>query len=531
MVRELAGLKARLFWNGLRADRQRQVGLPLILALIVWLGWTFATRHHATLGGVGSGVTPEYLAWAAVVVFVAWIALPVVIFPIDENLDPQQLATLPISRPHLVTGLTAAAFLSPPVLMILALVTVTLAHDPASLLVTVPAALVFLTMLVVASQGFTTMVSAVLHSRRGRDLAIFLVMGIGLASFAGYQTIRTTVEQLGISGASLAHPINHLWWLVPPVAPAHAITSAWSGDWLGVALGLTAAVAWTLVIVVAWERMLRWLLVTPKQEKSGSSARRASIGMARGGWSVPLMVARKELRFYLRDPRQRLVWTGTVIFVGLAIAAIVVGSEGFTRFRTREWLPALAPIMVLMVGMPIALNQFGWERNAASYLFALPAKPRSLIIGKNLAAMLGLLVEATFLGILLSWFSSWRWTGLVVPLALGSILCLLAVGNIVSVLTPLRLPREGTDMFAQATEQGLLALVSQFISFAFIGVLLALPASVTVLTVAFGEPIAPWFTVLFSIGWGLLWYGLSLLVAGWLLRRRVPEVVNWVQVS
>ncbi len=530
MVRELAGLKARLFWNGLRSDRQRQVGLPLIMGLIVWLSWTFATRHHATLGFVGDAVMPEYLAWTAVIVFVAWIALPVVIFPIDENLDPQQLATLPVSRPRLVSGLTAAAFLSPPVVVIVTLVTATLAHRPATLLVTLPAAMVFLVMLVVASQGFTTTISAVLHSKRGRDLAIFLVMGIGLASFAGYQTIRTTVSELGISGASLANPIDHLWWALPPVAPAHAVSSAWAGDWLGVTAGLAAAIVWTLLIVTGWERVLRWLLVTPKQEKSSSSARRAT-GMARGGWAVPVMLARKELRFYLRDPRQRLVWTGTVIFVGLAIAAIVVGSEGFARFRTRDWLPTLAPIMVLMVGMPIALNQFGWERNAASYLFALPAKPRSLIIGKNLAAMLGLMVEATFLGLLFGWFSSWRWIGLVFPLTLGSILCLLAVGNVVSVLTPLRLPREGTDMFAQATEQGFLALLSQFVSFAFIGLLLALPASVTVLTVAFGEAIAPWFTVLFSIGWGFLWYGLSLLVAGWLLGRRVPEVVNWVQVS
>ncbi len=86
-------------------------------------------------------------------------------------------------------------------------------------------------------------------------------------------------------------------------------------------------------------------------------------------------------------------------------------------------------------------------------------------------------------------------------------------------------------MFAQATEQGLLALLSQFISFFVVGLLLALPASVTVLTVAFGEVIAPWFTALFAVGWGLLWYGLSLWVAGWLLKRRIPEVVGWVQVT
>lgn len=253
--------------------------------------------------------------------------------------------------------------------------------------------------------------------------------------------------------------------------------------------------------------------------------------MAKGPWEVPLMMARKEFRFYLRDPRQRLVWTGTVIFVGLAVAALVVGSEGMARFQTREWLPMLAPVLVLMVGLPIALNQFGWERNAASYLFALPAKPRALIIGKNLAALTGLLAETVFLGLLLAWFSgSWRWFGLVIPVALGAICCLLAVGNVVSILTPLRLPREGTDMFAQATEQGFLALISQIVSFFTIGLLLVLPASVVVLTVEFGQVISPWFAAAFALGWGLMWYLGSLGLSGVLLRRRVPEVVGWVQV-
>ena len=34
----------------------------------------------------------------------------------------------------------------------------------------------------------------------------------------------------------------------------------------------------------------------------------------------------------------------------------------------------------------------------------------------------------------------------------------------------------------------------------------------------------------FSLGWGLFWYAVSLGISGWLLRRRIPEVVGWVQV-
>ncbi|HEX2155327.1 MAG TPA: hypothetical protein VHL52_15285 [Acidimicrobiia bacterium] len=530
MVRVLAGLKARLFWNGLRSDRQRQIGLPLIAAVVGWIAWSLSSGHHSTLATLDAASRTQYLAWAALLMFIAWIALPVIVFPLDDNLDPQQLATLPVSRPKLIAGLTAASFVSVPVIAVISVAATTLSHRPALLLFTLPAGLIFVVMLVTASQAFTTMISAVLHSRRGRDVAVFLVMGIGLASFAGYQMVRTTVSELGLATAATTHPIDGWWWLVPPVAPAHAVTAAWTGRWFDALVALVVAVAWTGVIVVTWERVLRWLLVTPKQESAPSSERRKD-GLARGRWEVPFIVARKELRFYMRDPRQRLVWTGTVIFVGLAVAAIVVGSEGMARFRTKEWLPMLAPVLVLMVGLPIALNQFGWERNAASYVFALPAKPRSLILGKNLAAMAGLLTESVFLGLLLAWFSSsWRWFGLVIPVAVGAICCLLAVGNVVSVLAPLRLPREGTDMFAQATEQGLLALVSQVVAFFSIGLLLVLPASVAVLTVDFGQMLSPWFAGAFALGWGLVWYSVSLGISGWLLKRRVPEVVGWVQV-
>lgn len=253
--------------------------------------------------------------------------------------------------------------------------------------------------------------------------------------------------------------------------------------------------------------------------------------MATGPWGVVPTLARKELRFYVRDPRQRLVWTGTVIFVGLAIAGTIMGATGFFDVRDNEWAPLAAPILVLFVGLPIALNLFGWERNAASYLFVLPAKPHHLLLGKNAAVALGLFVEASLLAIGLSWFTGfWRWTWMVAPLMVAAIGCQLAVGNMVSVLTPLRLPREGTDVFAQSTEQGCLAIVSQTISFFAIGVLLVPPASVVVLTVEFGEFVPPWFTSLASILYGVILYLVSLFISSRLLKRRLPEVMAWVQV-
>jgi len=208
-----------------------------------------------------------------------------------------------------------------------------------------------------------------------------------------------------------------------------------------------------------------------------------------------------------------------------------MGATGFFDLRDREWAPLVAPILVLFVGLPIALNLFGWERNAASYLFVLPPKPHQLLIGKNIAVAIGLSIETLILAIGLAWFSGqWEWIWMVIPLMVAAVGCQLAVGNFVSVITPLRLPREGTDVFAQSTEQGCLAIVSQTVSFFAIGLLLVPPTSVVVLTVDFGEVIAPWFTVLATVGYGLFLYLLSLFVSSRLLKRRLPEVMAWVQV-
>ena len=60
--------------------------------------------------------------WAALGFFIGWVALPVVIFPLDETLDPAQLAVFPIPRPRLLLGLAIASLIGPSVVVPVALV-------------------------------------------------------------------------------------------------------------------------------------------------------------------------------------------------------------------------------------------------------------------------------------------------------------------------------------------------------------------------------------------------------------------------
>jgi ABC-2 type transport system permease protein len=471
-----------------------------------------------------------YLAWSALFLFLIWVTLPVVIFPLDENLDPQQLANLPITPNQMVTGLAAASFVAPSTVVPLLVIGSNTSTLAGGWWMVIPAALVYLALLAVGSQLFSAAISGILRTRRGRDIATFVVLGLAAGSFFTYRSVSTLIAEIGIADAAQSFPILDWWALVPPVAAQKSIIDAAAGDLVPALFALSAAVLGLWVLTVLWRGLLGLLLTTPAQQSKPASRARKG-GMATGPWGVIPTMARKEFRFYVRDPRQRLVWTGTVIFVGLFVGGAVMNATGFFDIREREWAPLVAPVLVLFVGLPIALNLFGWERNAASYLFVLPAKPRQILLGKNLAVATALVVETTVITLGLAAFTGqWRWVWMVAPLTVAAIGCQLAVGNLVSVLTPLRLPREGTDVFAQSTEQGCLAIVSQTVSFFAIGLLLVPPASVVVLTVDFGQVLSPWVAALAAIGWGLSFYGISLFISGRLLRRRMPEVLAWVQV-
>ena len=533
MVFKLVELKARLTWNGFRHDRQRRIGLPVATILLGWLGLWLAQAHYRNivlLQQSDPAALPHYLAWTALIAFVVWVTLPVIIFPLDENLDPQQLATLPLTPNQMVTGLAASSLVAPSTIVPLALLASNAIAIGGAWWMAIPASLVYLSLLAVGGQLFSAAVSAVLRTRRGRDIATFMILGLAAGSFFAYRVVSDTVAEQGLAGAVTATPIRGWWALLPPVGAQKAIVDVASGSVGSGLLALAAASAGLIVFALTWRRLLGWLLSTPvQQSKPAARARRG--GMTIGPWGVIPTMARKELRFYIRDPRQRLVWTGTVIFVGLAIGGAVMNATGFFDLRDRAWAPLIAPVLVLFVGLPIALNLFGWERNAASYLFVLPPKPHQILLGKNLAVAGGLAVETTILTLGLAFFTGqWTWVWLVVPLTVAAIGCQLAVGNLVSVLTPLRLPREGTDVFAQSTEQGCLAIVSQTVSFFAIGLLLIPPAALVVLTVDFGQVLAPWVAVVAAIAWGLILYGVSLFVSSRLLRRRMPEVLTWVQV-
>ena len=533
MVTRFVWLKWRLLVNGLRHDRQRMIGFPILMAFIAFGSFALATRYMDTAESLDGVALTEFSLWCALIAWIGWTTLPVLLFPLDESLSPAKFSLQPVSPRAMVTGLTAAGVVTPPIILPLVLVAANLDVFIAAsgLVLGVISSLVLIVLMVMSTQVFSAGFTAVLRTRFGRD-AIFLLIGtLGFGVFFLQQRVAMVTGELGLGPAVLAYPLSGVSWLIPPVAAQNAIAHAAEGA-VGPALAsLAAALVWILVIGWVWSKLVNWLITTPDAPLRESSTKSKGLLGARR-WSSVAAIAAKELRFYVRDPRMRMVWTGGIVFLGIIAASLLVGSAQLDVIRRTPALTLTAPAIVLFVGLPVALNQFGWERNAVSFLFALPVTARQLMVGKNIASATALAIEASLLSMIFAAVSGgWSLLWFAPFLIVTAILCQLAVGNVVSTLTPMRLPPVGTDLFAQATEQGCLALISQMTAFGVIATLMIPPATAFSLMTAFGVNQLH-FRILF-IGGSLLW-GLGLYLVGlWLgtriLNRRLPEMVAAVQ--
>lgn len=535
MVGRLVWLKWRLLVNGLRHDRQRRVGLPILIVLIAFGAWWLSLRYLSTAATLSDGALGEFAMWGALIAWLAWSTLPVMLFPVDETLDPTKFALLPIGRRSLIGGLTGAGLVTPPILVPVALTLVNLSIfiTPSSAPIALAGSALLLAHLVIGTQGFSALVTLILRTRRGRDFAFGIIGLIGFGGFFLQQTIANVVGEHGLEGAVLQNPLSTISWLFPPVSAQHAIVAGSAGDYGRALLALAVAIGWILVLGRLWNLAIRRLITVPEAPVKESRSRTWPLAQP-FGWSTVGIIASKELRFYWRDPRMRMVWTGGVVFLGILAASVVLGSTQLAALESSPEFTLTAPAVVLFIGLPIALNQFGWERKAASYLFALPARPIQLLIGKNLATGIALATEAVTLALIFAYFTAgWKLLIYIPPLVFTAILCQLAIGNLVSVVTPLRLPPPGGDLFAQASEQGCLALGSQLLAFAAIGLLMIPPASAFTLLTVFGVTALKW-QIIFTVGsvqWGIFFYTLCTWLANRFLTRRIPEMVGAVQTA
>ena len=322
----LVGLKLRSLRNALRSSGRARISF-ILSATLAAVAAVAVFGSLAMLRGQAAAVD-EATAVFTTFAF-AWLVLPIFSFGLDATLDPATLAPYPLRARPLAVGLLAASATGAwPLANVLGLlgVTIGLAHGVPGLLVAPVAVLLQVLFCITLARFVTTGLARLLRSRRGKDLAAFLLLPV----FALYQVFTQVVPRMAFEGklrpASFAGLDRWLRWL-PPGLAVHAVQYASAGRTGMALLCLLLVAAVTMALGWLWIGILRRALVTVDTTTQSSSVRQAALPFARFGLRGT-MAARYWI-YQRREPSSLIYWG----IVGVVMIAASVSSLMTPAYR------------------------------------------------------------------------------------------------------------------------------------------------------------------------------------------------------
>jgi ABC-2 type transport system permease protein len=259
MVGVFASLKWRLVTSRLRSAKgTARVGIIVVFVLAIGIVG-FLSVGLASLRTLPDTALPVVTTVFALQL-VAWVLAPLIAFGVDETVDPTRFALLPIRPQTLQRGLLVASLIGflPLLNMILLLgAAVALGVPWSALPLAVVCAAVQLIICVLLSRAASTSMSALMSSRRGRDLG----MAVGFGVFVLYFAFVYVINNPGRNGSAVETGVRSsasaLTW-TPPGALAALPQYVASGE-LGKA-GLAALIGlvpsrWAPAAPCGWWRI------------------------------------------------------------------------------------------------------------------------------------------------------------------------------------------------------------------------------------------------------------------------------------
>jgi ABC-2 type transport system permease protein len=329
MARLLVALKLRLLRNALRSSTSARVSFLFSTALagLVAIG---AFVVLALFRGQAAAVDVTAVIFTAFAF--GWLILPIFAFGLDGTLDPATLALYPLRLRPLATGLLSASAAGAwPLANVIGLlgVTVGLARGPLGLAVAVIAVLLQVLFCITAARLVTTSMAGLLRSRRGKDLAAFLIIPI----FALYEFFTQVVPKAAADGTFTAASFNGLdaWlrWL-PPGLAAHAIRDASDGH-PGTALARLALLAAIIVVLGwLWISSLGRALVTADTTTQSSRVRGGALPLAQYG--LRGTVAARFWIYQRREPASLVYWAMTAVIMAAVSIRAITSTPGHPAF-------------------------------------------------------------------------------------------------------------------------------------------------------------------------------------------------------
>ena len=208
-------------------------------------------------------------------------------------------------------------------------VTVGLARGLSGVLVAVVAVLLQVLFCITLARLVTTSMAGLLRSRRGKDLAAFLIIPL----FALYEFFTQVVPKEAADGtfttASFRGLDSWLRWL-PPGLAAHAIGDASDGHPGPALLRLALLAAVIVVLGWLWVRSLSRALVTADTTTQSSRVHGAALPLARYG--LRGAVAARFWIYQRREPASLVFWAITAVIMAAVSARAILGPDGHPAF-------------------------------------------------------------------------------------------------------------------------------------------------------------------------------------------------------
>jgi ABC-2 type transport system permease protein len=530
VARHFARLKLALLFGGLKSGGWQQIaGLVVgtLFALPLTVGGFLAL---AALRAVPADVAEAVAVVAFVFLAFAWALLPLLTFAADSALDPAKLVLLPLRPWQLATGLFVASCVGlPPLATLAALSGAVVGFSPAGpgLVVVVAAVALEFALCVLAARALTTALSRWLRSRRVRDLTIVVVSLGALALNLGVQVLLRSTRPSRLADLDWLRSLGRALGWLPPGLAARAMAAAGRGGGLQAAtLELCGAAVAVLLLAWWWYASLRRVLTTVDPSGQPRPAGNAAVGLfpRAARRLLPLdrrgAVAAKDLRYFARHPRLRVLWLTAVLFAVVLPAFLLVSRNGPRELAA---LGALASLYMLNSG---ALNQFGADGPAYWVNVAAGGGSRADLVGKNLAlALPGFALVSVVSLVLTAIGGGWVYLPVTLCLAASILGIMLGVANYVSIRFPFALSNVSTNVWAsQGAGAGCAVGLVQLLAMAIEGALLLPLAALLVVGLVAWRP-ALVILCPFALAYGFTLWRLGVRLGAEWLDAHQPELL------
>ncbi len=503
MVGVFAGLKWHLVTSRLRAASGGKkvwmsVGFAVATIALLFVAVAFGSFRMLPVDAVPVMVTVLTLQ------LIGWVLTPLVAFGVDETVDPQRFALLPLRPQTLQRGLLVTSLIGYlPVANMVVLLGVAVALSvPWSLL---PVALVCMVvqmlLCVVLSRAASTSMSALMSSRRGRDLGMAVGVGIFVLYLAFVAFVNGPSDPSAQGGAirSGVFGVAEILQWTPPGALAVIPSLVAAGNWARAAAAALIALAGLGLAWWWWAVALRRSLTTVPSSTEGSAPSHGAEGtaVAVGVAGTMKVVAGRDRLLAWRDPMRRMPWV-MVLILTIAWPFIVVRGSGAV------FAVALG---ALLCGAQ-AGNQYGVEGSGLwLHLQTVTdrVRARGEVLGHAVIALVpGLVIVLVGVGVQAVVHDTYTQVPAAAGVCVGALFGAVAVSCYLSAAIPYAQPQSRKSMFASSVPGQKGRTFAASFGFLIGGLVIALPAVVCAVLSLLVDPAWGWAALVLGPVVGLI---------------------------